>query len=196
MTYAARHVSALTLCHCDGVQAKTTASEARARTGAKRKHRAASYQKVRDARKRPIRGLWLRNDRFYARLAITDPQTGKKTVRRVASEDAHTVPQAQAELRKLLTNRETDSLPAYDSNRKTYRCWFFMLSGFHWEPTGTWDKSSQTFTFKGTLGAGDTGTMTATMRFSDEATFVYSLVATDPGGKVNYHMEGKSVRQK
>ena len=84
----------------------------------------------------------------------------------------------------------------YDSNRNTYRYWFFMSSGFYWEPTGTWDESSQTFTFKGRLGAGDTGTMTATLRFSDEATFVYSLVATDPGGKVNYHMEGKSVRQK
>jgi hypothetical protein len=83
-----------------------------------------------------------------------------------------------------------------DSNRKTYRYWFFMSSGFYWEPTGTWDESSQTFTFKGRLGAGDTGTMTATLRFSDEATFVYSLVGTDPGGKVNYHMEGKSVRQK
>ena len=84
----------------------------------------------------------------------------------------------------------------YDSNRKTYRYWFFMSSGFYWEPTGTWDESSQTFTFNGRLGAGDTGTMTATLRFSDEATFVYSLVATDPGGKVNYHMEGKAVRQK
>ena len=84
----------------------------------------------------------------------------------------------------------------YDSTRKTYRYWFFLSSGFYWEPTGTWDESSQTFTFKGRLGAGDTGTMTATLRFSDEATFVYSLVGTDPGGKVNYHMEGKSVRQK
>ena len=84
----------------------------------------------------------------------------------------------------------------YDSNRRTYRYWFFMSSGFYWETTGTWDESSQTFTFKGRLGAGDTGTMTATLRFSDEATFVYSLVGTDPGGKVNYRMEGKATRQK
>ena len=40
----------------------------------------------------------------------------------------------------------------YDSNRKTYRYWFFQSSGFYWEPTGTWDESSQTFTFKGRLG--------------------------------------------
>jgi len=83
-----------------------------------------------------------------------------------------------------------------DSNRRTYRYWFFMSSGFYWEPTGTWDESSQTFTFKGRLGAGDTGTMTATLRFSDETTFVYSLVGTDASGRVSYHMEGKSVRQK
>lgn len=84
----------------------------------------------------------------------------------------------------------------YDSNRKTYRYWFFLSSGFYWDATGTWDESSQTFTFKGRLGAGDTETTTATMRFSDEATFVYSLVTTDPGGKISYHMEGKAVRQK
>ncbi len=83
----------------------------------------------------------------------------------------------------------------YDSNRKTYRYWFFHSSGGYWESTGNWDESSQTFTFKGGVGAGD-ATMTATMRFSDEATLVYSLVIKDPGGKVNYHMEGKAVRQK
>ena len=83
----------------------------------------------------------------------------------------------------------------YDSNRKTYRYWFFHSSGFYWDSTGTWDESSQTFTFKGRVGTGD-ATTTATMRFSDEATLVYSLVTTDPGGEVNYHMEGKAVRQK
>jgi len=66
----------------------------------------------------------------------------------------------------------------YDSNRKTYRYWFFHSSGGYWDSTGTWDESSQTFTFKGGVGAGD-ATMTATMRFSDEATLVYSLVTTN-----------------
>ena len=83
----------------------------------------------------------------------------------------------------------------YDSNRKIYRYWFFHSSGFYWDSTGTWDESNQTFTFKGRVGAGD-ATTTATMRFSDEATLVYSLVTRDPGGKVHYHMEGKAVRQK
>jgi hypothetical protein len=84
----------------------------------------------------------------------------------------------------------------YDSIRKTYRYWFFLSSGFYWEPTGTWDESSQTFTFKGRLGADATRTMTMTLRFSDEATFVFSLVTTGPGGEISYHSEGKCVRQK
>jgi len=84
----------------------------------------------------------------------------------------------------------------YDSNRKTYRYWFFLSSGFYWEPTGTWDESSQTFTFKGGLGADATRTMTMTLRFSDEATFVFTLVTTNPDGEISYHSEGKCVRQK
>ena len=84
----------------------------------------------------------------------------------------------------------------YDSIRKTYRYWFFLSSGFYWEPTGTWDESSQTFTFKGRVGAGDTGTMTMTVRYPDEATLVFTLVTTNPDGKISYHSEGKCVRQK
>ena len=84
----------------------------------------------------------------------------------------------------------------YDSNRKTYRYWFFMSSGFYWEPTGTWDESSQTFTFKGRVGAGDTGTMTMTVRYPDEATLLFTLVTTNPDGEISYHSEGKCVRQK
>ena len=82
----------------------------------------------------------------------------------------------------------------YDSNRRTYRYWFFMSSGFYMESTGTWDESRQTLTFTNRLPGGTTGV--TTLRFSDETTFVYSVVGTDPGGKVTYHMEGKAVRQK
>lgn len=39
----------------------------------KHSHRRGSYQKVLDARKRPVRGLWLRNGRFYARVALPHP---------------------------------------------------------------------------------------------------------------------------
>jgi integrase len=74
------------------------------------KRRAATYQKVLDGRKRPIRGLWKRNSKFYARIAIEDSNTGVKQVRRVPLE-AETVAQAQAELRRLMTKREDNALP-------------------------------------------------------------------------------------
>src|ERR1700678_4215601 len=74
-------------------------------------HRSTAYQKVSDARKRPIRGLWRRNDRFYARISVEDPGNGRKEVRRVPLEAAHTVAQAQAELRRLLTKRDEHALP-------------------------------------------------------------------------------------
>jgi integrase len=75
-------------------------------------HRRSAYQKVLDARKRPLRGLWIRNNRFYARLSVLDPNSGQKKVRRVPLEGIETVAQAQAELRRLLTHREDNDLPA------------------------------------------------------------------------------------
>lgn len=76
-----------------------------------RSHRGASYQKVTDARKRPVRGLWVRNGRYYARLSLEDAATGRRTVRRVPLEGAQTVAQAQNALRKLMTQREDRTLP-------------------------------------------------------------------------------------
>jgi len=43
-------------------------------------HSGAKYFKVHDGRKQPIRGLWQRNERFYARLKVEDA-SGKKAVR-------------------------------------------------------------------------------------------------------------------
>lgn len=71
----------------------------------------ATYQKVLDRRKRPIRGLCCRNGRFYARLSIADPATGRRAVRRVPLQ-ADTVAQATAEMHALQTRREDNSLPA------------------------------------------------------------------------------------
>ena len=48
-----------------------------------RRHRAGTYQKAVDARKRPIRGLWVRNRKYYARISVEDQGTGRKQVRRV-----------------------------------------------------------------------------------------------------------------
>ena len=78
----------------------------------KRPHRPATYQKVLDARKLPVRGLWVRQGRYYARLAIPDPDTGVTQVRRVPLEEAKTDAQAQAALHRLHTQRADQDLPA------------------------------------------------------------------------------------
>lgn len=70
----------------------------------------APYQKVFNGRKQAIRGLWKRNDRFYARLNVEDPNTGKKSTRRIPLK-VETVAQAEAELRRLKTKRDDNTLP-------------------------------------------------------------------------------------
>ena len=94
---------------------KPNATVSDAQTGAESHsciiHRPATYQRVFDARKRPVRGLWRRNDRFYARISVEDPTCGRKETRRVPLEAAHSVAQAQAELRRLLTKRDENALP-------------------------------------------------------------------------------------
>ena len=74
-------------------------------------HVTEPYQKVLDGRKRPVRGLWLRGSRYYARMSVADFNTGRKTVRRVPLEGADSVAQAVAQMRRLLTHREDDDLP-------------------------------------------------------------------------------------
>lgn len=77
----------------------------------RRQHRCATYQKVCDARKHPVRGLWVRNGRYYAQVAIEDPNTGLKRMKRVPIEGATTDPQAIAKFHELLTNRRKKTLP-------------------------------------------------------------------------------------
>ena len=90
-----------------------------------RVHDHALYQRAVDSRKRPIRGLWIRNARFYARLAVLDPETGQKAVRRVrlkhevatpcgekALEDVATLADAQKAMLRLKSQRNENDLPA------------------------------------------------------------------------------------
>jgi len=75
-----------------------------------------SFAKVLDGRKQPIRGLWIRNGRYYGRLSIEDGNNGLKNVQRVPLMDVEgdpvgTVPQALAALNKLRTQRADDALP-------------------------------------------------------------------------------------
>ena len=64
-----------------------------------------------DERKRPIRGLWVRNNRFYTQLTTEDPHTGQKKVRRVPMEGVTTTAQARQKLEELLVKRRKGNLP-------------------------------------------------------------------------------------
>ena len=82
-----------------------------------RQSHAPTFAKVLDGRKQPIRGLWVRNGRFYARLNIENPVTGIKKTRRVPLVDkeggaVQTVAQAVAELKRLQTHRADNALRA------------------------------------------------------------------------------------
>ena len=77
------------------------------------------YQPVRDGRKQKIRGLWVRNDRYYAQMTVKDPNTGQKKVTRIPLEvEEHgvkravaTVAEAVAAMGKLKVQRAENSLP-------------------------------------------------------------------------------------
>lgn len=81
----------------------------------KRGRHAGSFAKAMDGRKQPIRGLWIRNGRYYARLSVEADNGMKKTrwVTLVTPEGnpVETVPQAVAELARLRTQRTDDALP-------------------------------------------------------------------------------------
>jgi hypothetical protein len=66
---------------------------------------------VLDGRKRPVRGLWIRGSRYYARIAVADFNAGRKAVRRMPLAGADSVAQAVAQMRRLLTDREDNALP-------------------------------------------------------------------------------------
>jgi integrase len=76
----------------------------------------ASFAKVLDGRKQPIRGLWQRNDRYYAQLKLEDPLTGEKKTRRVPLLDKDGKPvssraEAVAEMERLRVKRTDGELP-------------------------------------------------------------------------------------
>jgi integrase len=70
-----------------------------------------------DGRKRAIRGLWKRNERFYAQLTVFDPITGKNRVQRISLLDKQGEPvgsgaQAVAVMEGLRTKRRDTGLDA------------------------------------------------------------------------------------
>jgi integrase len=86
-----------------------------------------------DGRKQPIRGLWVRNGRYYAQLTFEDKE-GKKKIRRVPLVDkdknaVQTQPQAVEALNRLKVNRSDNNLPVLQRTPKfsdyvtTYTNW-------------------------------------------------------------------------
>lgn len=91
-------------------------STAENRTSTKRQMHVASFAKVLDGRKQPIRGLWQRNGRFYAQLKIEDSLTGEKKTRRVPLVDKEgdavkSRAEAVAEMERLRVKRTDGDLP-------------------------------------------------------------------------------------
>ena len=75
-----------------------------------RQSRAFNFTKALHGRKQPIRGLWIRNGRYYAQLTFEDGHTGLKQTRCVPRLDKEqnpvsTVPQAVEEMNRLRVKR-------------------------------------------------------------------------------------------
>jgi integrase len=73
-------------------------------------HSRFKYKRVLDGRKQPIRGLWERNGKYIARIAVEDSD-GMKRTRWVPLVGAGTVPQAQERLKALHVDRTRNDLP-------------------------------------------------------------------------------------
>lgn len=103
------------LCYC--VRMKRDAAQISSRVdGEQRLSHGATFAKVVDGRKQPIRGLWVRNGRFYAQLSFEDGNTGQKKTRRVALVDkagaaVQSVAQAVEEMNRLKVKRSENDLP-------------------------------------------------------------------------------------
>ena len=83
--------------------------------------RGNAYHKVLDGRKQPIRGLWQRCGRYVARLKVED-ERGRRILRWKLLEGAETVPQAQKALAKILTQRDSNTLPVMQRTPKLADC--------------------------------------------------------------------------
>lgn len=93
------------------MQANATPSKPSDQTVSTLQHRPAGYQRVCDGRKHPVRGLWKRNDRYYAQISVEDPDSGLKKVKRVPLEGAATDAQAVKKFEDLKTDRRKGTLP-------------------------------------------------------------------------------------
>src|SRR5436190_1419391 len=77
-------------------------------TATPRKPRPDSYRQVFDSRKRRVRGIWQRNDRYYGNLTVADDM-GRKSSRWVPL-TGRTLDEAKADYARLVTERADDRL--------------------------------------------------------------------------------------
>lgn len=82
----------------------------------------------------------------------------------------------------------------YDSQKKTYRYWFFDSTGTIGEGLGTWDEKTSTMTWKTDPGSGLVGT--ATHRFLNPDSYEWTYVIRDTQGKLYLDYQGKHKRVK
>lgn len=94
-------------------------------------HRGESYQKVLDGRKRAVRGLWMRNGRYYGQVRLFDESTGRNgTPRKIALGDeqnpVENLTAAKAALAVLTADRDRHKIkvrpraPQFAAYVKTY----------------------------------------------------------------------------
>jgi hypothetical protein len=96
--------------HCDDMKPVETVSNHATAGNVRSSHSRFKYKKVLDGRKQPIRGLWERNGKFIARIAVEDAD-GMRRTRWVALDGAETIPQAQERLKGLHVDRKRNALP-------------------------------------------------------------------------------------
>jgi integrase len=105
------------------MQSKATANTTNKIDNHGRQSHSPTFAKVLNGSKRPIRGLWIRNGRYYAQLRVEDLQTGIKKTRRIPLLDkdgqaGQSLAEAQVELRELLSKRHNNKLPMLRENPK------------------------------------------------------------------------------
>jgi len=93
-------------------------------------------------------------------------------------------------------NAEFLHLVTFDPEAKVYRSWYFDAAGGipRGSVTGTWDEKATTMRWRGTDEAGNKSV--GTHHFIDKDRQEWTLVVTNPNGKVVLDLTGKCTRRK
>ena len=86
------------------------------------------------------------------------------------------------------------TLMTFDVETKVYRSWGFLATGTVIENSGTWDETTQTFTWGHRL-MDTTETVTTKASFPSENSQAWYIVKTDENHKIVREVTGRSIRQ-